>query len=70
MHIPSGETALLELIRFDGALETALAPSPDYEGRGGLSDPNTNGQSTNTWLARGVRRVICVGGDPSTASLG
>ena len=25
MHIPSGETALLELIRFDGALETALA---------------------------------------------
>ena len=44
MHIPSGETALLELIRFDGALETALAPSPDYDAAKWLYVPNHYGE--------------------------
>ena len=29
MHIPKSDTALLELVRFEDALEAALAPSPD-----------------------------------------
>ena len=70
MHIPSGETALLELIRFDGALETALAPSPDYDVRRWLYVPNTYGEYRYILGTRGERPLICVGVNPSTAAPG
>ena len=44
MHIPKGDTALLELVRFDNALEAALAPSPDYDASRWLYVPNTYGE--------------------------
>ena len=44
MHIPSGETALLELARFDDALSEALVPSPDYDITKWLYVPNHYGE--------------------------
>ena len=43
MHIPKGDTALLELVRFDQALEAALVPSPDYDFTKWLYVPNYYG---------------------------
>ena len=39
-HIPSGETGLLELVRFDEALAAANRPSPDYDIEKWLYVPN------------------------------
>ena len=39
-HIPSGNTILLDLIRFDDALAAAQQPSPDYDYQQWLYVPN------------------------------
>ena len=40
MHIPSGNTAELELVTFRQALEAANTPSPDYDIGKWLYAPN------------------------------
>ena len=70
MHIPKGDTALMELVRFDNALEAALAPSPDYDASRWLYVPNTYGEYRYILGTRGERPLICVGVNPSTAAPG
>ena len=70
MHIPKSDTALLELVRFDDALEAALAPSPDYEIAKWLYVPNYYGEYRYILGTRGEKPLICVGVNPSTAAPG
>lgn len=70
MHIPSGDTALLDLVRFDDALEEALAPSPDYDVTKWLYVPNRYGEYRYILGTRGDRPLICIGVNPSTAAPG
>ena len=44
MHIPSGDTAALEIVPFDEALAQALQPSGGYDARRWLYVPNTYGE--------------------------
>lgn len=66
-HIPSGETALLELARFDQALAQANQPSPDYDYQKWLYVPNTYSEYRYILGTRGEKPLICVGINPSTA---
>ena len=70
MHIPSGDTALVELARFDDALAAALVPSPDYDITEWLYVPNHYGEYRYILGTRGERPLICVGVNPSTAAPG
>ncbi len=70
MHIPSSDTALLDLVRFDAALEEALAPSPDYDATKWLYVPNRYGEYRYILGTRGDRPLICIGVNPSTAAPG
>lgn len=70
MHIPSGDTALLELVRFDDALAEALAPSPDYDITKWLYVPNYYGEYRYILGTRGERPLVCIGVNPSTAAPG
>lgn len=70
MHIPRGDTALLELVRFDDALEAALAPSPGYDVGRWLYVPNTYGEYRYILGTWGERPLVCVGVNPSTAAPG
>ena len=70
MHIPSGDTALLELVRFDDALAAALEPSPDYDITKWLYVPNHYGEYRYILGTRGEKPLICVGVNPSTAAPG
>ena len=64
MHIPSGDTALLELVRFDDALAEALAPSPDYDITKWLYVPNHYGEYRYILGTQGEKPLICVGANP------
>ena len=55
MHIPSGDTALVELARFDDALAAALVPSPDYDITEWLYVPNHYGEYRYILGTRGER---------------
>lgn len=70
MHIPNGNTALLELVRFDAALAAALEPSADYDTQRWLYVPNRYGEYRYILGTRGERPLICVGVNPSTAAPG
>ena len=70
MPIPSGDTALVELARFDDALAAALVPSPDYDITEWLYVPNHYGEYRYILGTRGERPLICVGVNPSTAAPG
>ena len=70
MHIPSGSTATVELVRFDQALKTALEPSPDYDITKWLYVPNYYGEYRYILGTRGEKPLICVGVNPSTAAPG
>ena len=70
MHIPKGETALLELVPFDTALENALAPSADYDTAQWLYVPNRYGEYRYILGTRGEHPLICIGVNPSTAAPG
>lgn len=67
-HIPSGETALLELVRFDEALAAANRPSPDYDYTKWLYVPNFYSEYRYILGTRGEKPLICVGINPSTAA--
>jgi hypothetical protein len=67
-HIPSGETALLDLVRFDEALAAAQQPSPDYDYKKWLYVPNIYSEYRYILGTRGEKPLICVGINPSTAA--
>ena len=68
MHIPSGNTAALDLERFAPALEAALQPSPDYDTDRWLYVPNTYSEYRYILGTRGKKPLICIGINPSTAA--
>lgn len=70
MHIPQGNTGLLEILTFDDALKTALEPSPDYDVRRWLYVPSAYGEYRYILGTRGAKPLICVGVNPSTAAPG
>ena len=67
-HIPSGDTALLDVLPFDDAMADALAPSPDYDVQRWLYVPNVYAEYRYILGTRGARPLICVGINPSTAA--
>ncbi len=67
MHIPSGETTELELLTFADALEAANTPSAEYDIGAWLYAPNFYSEYRYILGTRGVRPLICVGINPSTA---
>lgn len=68
MHIPSCDTTDLELVRFEPALEAACQPSPDYDVNEWLYVPNFYSEYRYILGTRGVKPLICVGINPSTAA--
>ena len=67
-HIPTGETGLLELARFDDALAAANGPSPDYDTTKWIYVPNYYSEYRYILGTRGEKPLICVGINPSTAA--
>lgn len=67
-HIPSGETALLELVPFEAALAAAEEPNPGYDCKKWLYVPNTYAEYRYILGTRGKHPLICVGINPSTAA--
>ena len=68
MHIPKGNTGLLEVVTFDDALKTALESSPDYDVNRWLYVPSIYGEYRYILGTRGTKPLICVGVNPSTAA--
>lgn len=67
-HIPSGDTALLDLVRFGEALAAAQRPNPDYDYEKWLYVPNVYSEYRYILGTRGEKPLICVGINPSTAA--
>ena len=67
-HIPTGETGLLELVRFEEALERANQPSFEYDVSKWLYVPNFYSEYRYILGTKGERPLICVGINPSTAA--
>ena len=67
MHIPTSDTAALEILSFDAALSAALLPAPDYDVNKWLYVPNAYSDYRYILGTRGERPLICVGINPSTA---
>lgn len=67
-HIPAGETGLLELVRFEDAVERANQPSPDYDVSKWLYVPNFYSEYRYILGTKGEKPLICVGINPSTAA--
>lgn len=70
MHIPSGDTALLELVPFRQALEAADTPQADYDSARWLYVPSFYCDYRYILGTRGSKPLICVGINPSTAQPG
>ena len=67
MHIPACETNQLELMDFDAALAAANRPSPDYDVEKWIYVPNFYSEYRFILGTRGIKPLICVGINPSTA---
>ena len=67
-HIPTGETGLLELVRFEDALERANQPSFEYDVSKWLYVPNFYSEYRYILGTKGEKPLICVGINPSTAA--
>ena len=67
MHIPSADTATLEILSFDDALSHALTPSPHYDTARWLYVPNEYSDYRYILGTRGNKPLICVGINPSAA---
>ena len=70
MHIPSGNTAELELVTFRDALEAANTPNPYYDINEWLYAPNFYSEYRYILGTRGKNPLICIGINPSTAQPG
>ena len=70
MHIPSGDTATLELVTFQDALEAANTPNPYYDIDEWLYAPNFYSEYRYILGTRGKNPLICIGINPSTAQPG
>ena len=70
MHVPSGDTATLELVGFEEALKAANTPSEDYDIQKWLYAPNFYCDYRYILGTRGSRPLICIGINPSTARPG
>ena len=70
MHIPSGDTAALELVTFRDALEAANTPNPYYDIDEWLYAPNFYSEYRYILGTRGKNPLICIGINPSTAQPG
>lgn len=68
MHIPQSTTDLIELERFDLALEAALIPSEQYDVSRWLYVPNSYSEYRYILGTRGQKPLICIGINPSTAA--
>ena len=68
MHVPACETSALELADFNRALEAANRPSPHYDSTKWLYVPNYYSEYRYILGTRGIRPLICVGINPSTAA--
>ena len=67
-HVPSGDTAVLELVRFEDALAAAERPNPDYDITKWIYAPNYYSEYRYILGTRGEKPLICVGINPSTAA--
>ena len=67
-HIPSGDTAALELLRFEEALQQSQQPREDYDVSRWLYVPNTYSEYRYILGTRGKKPLICMGINPSTAA--
>ena len=67
-HVPTGNTDLLELVRFEDALEAANRPNPDYDITKWIYAPNYYSEYRYILGTRGEKPLICVGINPSTAA--
>ena len=70
MHVPSGDTAALELVSFADALEGANTPSADYDIERWLYTPCFYCDYRYILGTRGKKPLICIGINPSTARPG
>lgn len=70
MHVPSGDTAALELVTFADALEGANTPSADYDIERWLYTPCFYCDYRYILGTRGKKPLICIGINPSTARPG
>ena len=68
MHIPSADTAALTILPFAQALDAALEQSSDYDVNRWLYVPNAYADYRYLLGTRGMRPLICVGVNPSTAA--
>ena len=66
-HIPSGDTAQLELLTFRQALDAANTPSTEYDIEKWLYAPNFYSEYRYILGTRGKNPLICIGINPSTA---
>ena len=66
-HIPSGDTATLELLAFSDALKAANTPSEEYDIGKWLYAPNFYSEYRYILGTRGENPLICIGINPSTA---
>ena len=70
MHVPSGDTSLLELVSFSDALKAANTPTPEYDIQKWLYAPNFYCDYRYILGTRGKNPLICIGINPSTAQPG
>jgi hypothetical protein len=70
MHIPQGNTDLLELVTFREALERANQPNSSYDVQRWLYAPNFYCDYRYILGTRGKNPLICIGINPSTAQPG
>ena len=70
MHIPSGNTAELNLVTFREALEVANTPTDSYDTERWLYAPNFYCDYRYILGTRGKNPLICIGINPSTAEPG
>ena len=67
MHIPSSATKDIDIELFYPALEASLRPSDNYNVERWLYVPNTYSEYRYILGTRGVRPLVCIGINPSTA---
>ena len=67
MHIPQGETTLLELVTFQQALAAADTPTDAYDVSKWIYAPNFYSEYRYILGTRGKNPLICIGINPSTA---